>query len=369
MQDSKRVYPGQSLYAAANNSECSGGINCQMSCRDILIQSISSLSNLYGTTESCALILSGGVDTSAIMEALKFAEGKLSVTTAITVLSSAATDRQYANAVAKKFGLEHHIIELPLVDMLKILPYCIEVLSTFDNMELRNSLVVAMALQKAKELGFKIVITGDGADELLGGYSFTWNSEMPQWKVKRDDMIKSMTFSTPVLAGHLNIIADSPYLTEQFIRWAECTSKADCIAVRLIENTYGGEFIEQMTGKICLRDAFPESPAAYRRKDPIEVGSGSCELRTTNFFQQYLNISDEAFKVEVDRIWLEDKIRIRDCEHYYYYTVFKTIFPEGLKNRDRFSSSGNICTSCGYELQSEITLFCDVCGAYPAIVR
>ena len=42
-------------------------------------------------------------------------------------------------------------------------------LRTFDPMEIRNSIAVAAALREAARRGHRSAITGDGADELLGG--------------------------------------------------------------------------------------------------------------------------------------------------------------------------------------------------------
>eukprot|EP00122_Pirum_gemmata_P008013 Pgem_evm1s7374 len=44
-----------------------------------------------------------------------------------------------------------------------------------------------------------------------------------------------------------------------------------------------------VTGKIPLREAFPESISAWRRKDPIEVGSGSRRLSVDYFNELVFN--------------------------------------------------------------------------------
>jgi asparagine synthetase B (glutamine-hydrolysing) len=64
------------------------------------------------------------------------------------------------------------------------------VLKTFDGMTLRNSIVIAAAMLKAKELGATTVLTGDAADELLGGYSFMWGEKDPEkWKEKVSERV------------------------------------------------------------------------------------------------------------------------------------------------------------------------------------
>ena len=50
-----------------------------------------------------------------------------------------------------------------------------EALGHLRRLTLRNSLVVAAAMRAAAQLGYKSAVVGDGADELFGGYSFTWS--------------------------------------------------------------------------------------------------------------------------------------------------------------------------------------------------
>jgi hypothetical protein len=67
------------------------------------------------------------------------------------------------------------------------------------------------------------------------------------------------------------------------------------------------ERVMHITGKTCLRNAFPDSLAAYRRKDPIEVGSGSTDFNLGKggaaFFGGLLGMDEspegqQAFKLE-----------------------------------------------------------------------
>jgi hypothetical protein len=165
-----------------------------------------------------------GVDTAAVLEANSLMDDKLDIKSAVTVLTSVASDRPYASAVAIRHHTPHHILDVSLLNVLDMLPFCVRTLKTFDGMTLRyihihiyvdtfvyvyiciyiyiyiyiylcvyificmyvyicmyiyvhiyihicvyrNSIVIALAMKKAKDLGATIVLTGDGADELLG---------------------------------------------------------------------------------------------------------------------------------------------------------------------------------------------------------
>lgn len=80
------------------------------------------------------------------------------------------------------------------------------------------------------------------------------------------------------------------------------------------------------TGKIPLREAFPESFSAWRRKDPIEIGSGSTELSRAGFWTEL--ISTAELEAEKQRIATDEGVTIRDSEHLWYYREFLRQFPE-----------------------------------------
>ena len=74
-----------------------------------------------------------------------------------------------------------------------------------------------------------------------------------------------MNFCTEKMAYAFGLISESPYREQSFIDFAITTSRADCVGDRLIELAPGDEKIMHITGKVCLREAFPDSPSAWRR--------------------------------------------------------------------------------------------------------
>lgn len=334
-------------------------------CKEALKSALVSINQIITKNQNCCLILSGGVDTSAILEAnSQLGANGIQFSHYITVLlSETATDRPYAMNIARKFGIEnqHIIIDIDYKELLGSLPFCIETLKSFDGMTLRNCIVIAKALDKAHELGCSVAITGDGADELLGGYSYTWATIEPEWSHKRKELSVAMNFQTPDMAKALHINTYSPYLIASFIDWAVArTSKPDCVDDVEIELSPSTARALHTAGKICLRRAFPESVSAWRRKDPIEVGSGSTYL--TEYFNQY--ITDDEFQYEQSSAQEVDKVIIKDKEHLYYYRQFKCTFPSDIPLYTRFGSDP--CKGCGYQLKSSSENFCYICGAWPA---
>lgn len=317
------------------------------------------------------LLLSGGVDTAAIIEANAClpADARLTFSHGVAVFATeAATDRPYCKLLrVRHTDLEHVPVEVTLQSLLSVLPFCVKTLTTFDGMTLRNSLVVAMAMQRAQELGAEVIVTGDGADELLGGYSYTWTTtDEAVWVQKRNDLSTKMNFCTSKMASAMGMVAESPYMDAAFVDWVtSATTRADCVGERLIELQPGDERVLHITGKVCLREAFPDSPSAWRRKDPIEVGSGATDYNVSksDFFVQL--IPTDQYAAEKAQIEVSDKVRIFDAEHLYYYRQFRQSFPSdsdtGLL---RFESDP--CVMCGFQLKTPTENFCHTCGAWPA---
>jgi asparagine synthase (glutamine-hydrolysing) len=112
-------------------------------------------------------------------------------------------------------------------------------------------------------------------------------------------------------------------------------------------------------GKWVLRWAFPDCVSRWRRKDPIEVGSGSTRLpdwiaaRTPSS-----QLADQQRK-----ILRENRVRIRDAEHWTYYQAFRRVWPDMLADRTFGAQS---CAQCGFDLPRPDSTFCNTCGAYPA---
>lgn len=311
------------------------------------------------------LILSGGVDTCAILAAAK--KVGMPFSTGFTVVTGDdSPDLGFATAAAKEHGLKHVVIRLTPKELVSnYLPLLIQKMEKYDGMTLRNGLVVAAAFHKASEMGFTHAITGDGADELFGGYSFMWKFENSpdEWKEKRDSMCQQWTFDTAALAEMYGMIPHSPFAEPSVVKWAlENTQRSDCIGTGPIRLVYGGEFINHQTGKMILRQAY-ETVSSWRRKDPIEVGSGVTVIGHDEYWSDL--IGDEEFEVAKTKL-LERGYIIKNKEQFYNFSLFEKEFGpngEACKSIKRLAL-GKGCVGCCFEVGDKT--FCFVCGAYPA---
>jgi len=294
-----------------------------------------------------SLLLSGGLDTSILVH-LASKESRPRCFT-VSFEPGAAPDVFYAKSIAKRLGLEWTLVELKDTQLEERLVDVIRILATFDPMEVRNSVAVYHGMVAAQDAGCSKVMTGDGADELFAGYSFSFNLKPREMMRKLRALWRVMRFSSVPMAGSLGLEASLPYLDRRVVRWAEKLGPGDLVGARR-----GRKY-----GKLVLRRAFERvigRRSAWRVKIPIEYGSGTTSLQ--NFYAS--KIRDEAMARRSREARLDDGVRIRDKEHLAYYEMYRTIFPPPREA----SSTDNRCPECAADLKSS-SRFCTTCGAYP----
>jgi asparagine synthase (glutamine-hydrolysing) len=113
-----------------------------------------------------ALFLSGGLDSSSVVAIASEVSDSQLETFTVTFDEAGYSEAAPARAVAEKFSTRHHEIPLSANALLGALP---EAFSAMDQPSLDglNTYVVSRAVH---ESGIKVVLSGLGGDELLGGY-------------------------------------------------------------------------------------------------------------------------------------------------------------------------------------------------------
>ncbi|KAL7474699.1 hypothetical protein ACHAW6_000660 [Cyclotella cf. meneghiniana] len=336
--------------------------------RTIFESALSTIHILTGgesTTPQRCIILSGGVDTCAIMAASK--RIGMSFAAALTVVTGdESPDLGFSSACAQEYGLKHHIIRLSAEELVsEFLPDVVKQLKIYNGMIIRNSLVIAAVFKRAKELGFTDAVVGDGADELFGGYSFMWGSaeDPTEWKNKRDAMCAQWTFSTEELATMYGMRQHSPYMEPRLVDWVVSNiAREDCVGVRPIRLLYGEDTQDHTTGKIILREAY-ETVSSWRRKDPIEVGSGATVIGHDHYWKNC--ISDQDFQQEVAKLQKRG-YHIHKKEQLANFREFEKCFgPDGENGVDiKRLPIDQGCVDCCFDIGDR--MFCHMCGAYPA---
>lgn len=290
-----------------------------------------------------AILFSGGLDTSIVASLAHRHGARLAVT---VVTGDDAPDLAYATELADRLGLEHVILRRSLTDLAATLPDLIRALGTFDGMFLRNDVVVAEGLREIARRGLASCWTGDGADELFAGYSFVFQKAPQEIERTIAHLADTMEFNGPRIGAAVGIEVRSPYLDPAVIDLARSLPGDELVL----------EHAGERLGKAPLRRAFAETLGtrhAYRRKDPIEIGSGATALKA------FMSEQVDDFPREAARIFKEDGVRVRDAERVAYYRMYRDVF--GAPRAD--PAMPKECPDC--HARGPEGTYCRVCGAYP----
>ncbi len=105
-------------------------------------------------------------------------ENKLSTVTYLPQLNSfsiglpGSPDNKAALEVAKFLGTKHHVMTFTIEDGLNALSDVIYHLETYDVTTIRASTPMYLLSRKIKAMGIKMVLSGEGSDEIFGGYLY-----------------------------------------------------------------------------------------------------------------------------------------------------------------------------------------------------
>jgi len=266
--------------------------------------------------EPWGLFLSGGLDSSIIvLLASQICEQEVE---AFTVGVEGSADVDYAKLVAGETGITHDILTYDGQKMMEVLPKVIFHLESFDAAFVRSSVPNYLAAQLAGEKEKKIMLTGEGSDEIFAGYDYL--KEMSEDKINRETerLIGKMHGTGLERVNRMNaafgLECRLPFLGLDFVQRA-----VDYPSDWKIKGA------RKRIDKWILRKAFSSElgEVAWREKQQFDQGTGS-----SNILQKIIEerISDEEFEKGKKEVRTE----IRSKEEFYYYQIFRRYFPEEI---------------------------------------
>ena len=292
------------------------------------------------------LSLSGGLDSTILAYYLK---NKKINGIAIIAKDFVATDLTYSQMVAKEFNIPLDLITVETSELLTAIEETIKILKIFNDIEIRNSVVMYLALNAIKKNGHTRIITGDGADELFAGYNFFLRKNEEGLKEDLKRIWEIMHFPTKKLGHALGIDIENPFLNENVVEFAKT------VPTKLLVRQEG----KTKFGKWILRKAFENKipkTIAWRNKSPMQDGAGTTGL--TDLFNAL--ISDEDYKKTSQQIQKNDQVLLRSKESLHYYEIYKKYFDAPYK----LHSSSDTCPNCKFSIKPN-TKFCRMCGSFP----
>ena len=295
-------------------------------------------------SESKLIALSGGLDSSILAHYIKKRESK-----GIAIISQdfVSTDLTYCQIISKETKIPLTIYNVTTSEILEAVESTIKILKNFNDIEIRNNVVMYLAIKWAKENDYKSIITGDGADELFAGYNFLVNKPENELDSEIKRVCTIMNFPSQKIGEELKIKVESPFLDEELIKMAN----------EIPSNLKIKEEKETRFGKWILRKTFENylpSQIVWRKKSPMQDGAGTVGL--TNLFESIIN--EEKFVEKKLTVKNDDDVVIRNRESMYYYEIFKKMYGTPVdKNAE------TQCPYCKHEVMD--SKFCRMCGAFP----
>jgi asparagine synthase (glutamine-hydrolysing) len=114
------------------------------------------------------VILSGGLDSSLVLSHVRDMHPDC---VAFTVGAPGSPDLAYARRLCADLGVRHEVIELPPRQIrLSAVRQAIQMSELTEYGDIINAVVSVPLFRRIRETGIKVVLTGDGSDELFGGY-------------------------------------------------------------------------------------------------------------------------------------------------------------------------------------------------------
>ena len=307
--------------------------------------------NLYGVLEeSCnssksnLISLSGGLDSSIIAYFLRKRKPRA---VAIITDDFVSADLTYCQMISKEMRLPLTIFNVKTDLILEAIEETIWILQNFNDIEIRNNVVMYLAIKWAKDHGEKSIITGDGADELFAGYRFLIGKSEDELEKEIKRVCSIMHFPTQKIGKALGVIIESPFLNEKVV------NLANKIPINLkVANENG-----KRHGKWIIRKTFEKyipRQIAWREKSPMQEGSGTAGL--TAMFESI--IPEEIFVEKKLTVEKDDGVVIRSRESMYYYEIFKKRFGSPVN-----AGIDDVCPYCKHDIGK--SKFCRMCGAFP----
>lgn len=277
------------------------------------------------------VLLSGGLDSS-ITSALakKYAKKRIESDDteeawypqlhSFSVGLEGSPDLAAAQIVAKHIGTIHHEIKFTIQEGLDAIRDVIYNLETYDVTTVRASTPMWLMARVIKSMGIKMVLSGEGADELFGGYLYFHKA--PNAKEFHEENVRKLNklHMYDCLRANKSLAAWGiegrvPFLDKEFMDVAMRINPND----KMITKEHP---IEKWVVRKAFEDILPES-VAWRQKEQFSDGVGYGWIDKLKEVVS-TEISDEQLKNAKFRFPIQTPT---SKEEYYYRSIFSEHFP------------------------------------------
>lgn len=263
--------------------------------------------------------LSGGLDSSIIAALAKRHKGELHT---FSVGMQGSPDLRAARKVAEHISSTHHELTYTADDVRAALPEIVRRLESFDRDLVRSAIPTWFCARLASQY-VKVILTGEGADELFAGYTY-YKSYSDTSRLQRElhrsvaslhnmnlQRVDRMTMAHGV-EGRV------PFLDTDFVELA-----ARVPPEYKLRSTNGRGLVEKWILRKAFGDLLPDE-VVWRDKEQFDEGSGTLEMLdpVIRHYSQEFDVAAHA------RAHSEDALRGREETVYHHLLVEGTSHPE-----------------------------------------
>ena len=294
------------------------------------------------------VLLSGGLDSSVISAiAEKFSEHRIeddSKTRAywprlhsFAVGLKGAPDLAKAKMVADHIGTVHHEINYTVQEGLDAIRDVIYFIETYDVTTVRASTPMYLLARVIKSMGIKMVLSGEGADEIFGGYLYFHKA--PSAKDFHEETVRKLgkLYMYDCLRANKSLSAWGvegrvPFLDKEFLDVAMRTNPEAKMCP--------GSTIEKKIVREAFADMLPDE-VAWRQKEQFSDGVGYSWIDTLKQITAEA-VSDEQMAHAAERFPINPP---KNKEEYYYRSIFAEHFPSDSAAKSVPSEASVACST------------------------
>ena len=276
------------------------------------------------------VLLSGGLDSSVISAiAKKYASRRIETNGkqeawwpqlhSFAIGLKGAPDLAKAREVADFIGTIHHEINYTIQEGLDAVRDVIYFIETYDVTTVRASTPMYLLARVIKSMGIKMVLSGEGADEVFGGYLYFHKA--PDARAFHEETVRKLSklYLYDCLRANKSLSAWGvegrvPFLDKEFLDVA--------MRINPVAKMCTGKTIEKKIIREAFQDMLPES-VAWRQKEQFSDGVGYNWIDTLKAITDQA-VSDEQMNQAAQRFPINTP---RNKEEYYYRSIFEEYFP------------------------------------------
>ncbi|MBQ0071054.1 MAG: asparagine synthase B [Spirochaetales bacterium] len=229
-----------------------------------------------------------------------------------------------ARKAAEYIGTVHHEVHFTIQEALDALRDVIYHIETYDITTVRASTPMYLLARVIKSMGIKMVLSGEGSDELFGGYLYFHKA--PDDKEFHEELVRKMSklHLYDCLRANKSLMAWGvegrvPFLDKEFIDVAMGLNPTDKMSIKLPD---GSQRIEKWILRKAFEDILPED-ICWRQKEQFSDGVGYNWIDTLKRMTEE-KVSDAEFARRANRFPVNTPIT---KEEYYYREIYSELFP------------------------------------------